>query len=155
MDFLKRGIDSLIVKLICSLQSLNLILLNLLIIKNIKKRIKNIMNHNQNVLNRPQTEFYAKEKFINMQRVIAISLLAVGIITSIFFPPAGMVIFGIGCGLIGTSLIQQVIGNAEGCQKGRIKRIAAGVFFMIGAPLFGSLFWFLSDLNNRRALRIA
>ena len=103
--------------------------------------------------------FYAKANFIKDQRILGISFIAMGdlaIFASSF--TAGMTaaiaapLISLGCGLIGASLIQQVVGDAHGCSQGKVKRIIAGIFLMIGGPVgwtAGGVLWYLSNRDNR------
>lgn len=103
--------------------------------------------------------FYAKEKFIKEQRLIAISMFviaALAIFASTFTAglTAGVAVplIQIGSALIGASLIQQVVGDAYGCAQGKVKRVAAGILFIIGGPAgwaIGSLLWYFSNQDNR------
>lgn len=107
-----------------------------------------------------KTPFYANKQFIAAQRIVGLSLISFGFLALCFAPltkgitvaPAVLLI-GAGSVTIGASLIQQVIGHAPDCQRGRVKRVIAGILFMVGGPIgwgVGGLLWYLSNRNNRK-----
>lgn len=120
--------------------------------------IRNIFASPAKPFNQP--DFYAKDKFIQNQRILGVALIVLGILATIFSPLTGGAsaavaapLIGLGGILIGASLIQQVVGEAHGCKHGKVKRAIAGVFIMFGGPLgwgIGGLLWYLSNQDNLR-----
>lgn len=109
--------------------------------------------------------FFARRDFIAIQRIIGLSLIAMGLLTLAFAPltkgvavvPA-FLLMGTGSLIIGASLIQQVIGHAPECAHGRVKRAVAGAFIMLGGPIgwvVGGILWHLSNRDNRRIHKIS
>lgn len=104
-------------------------------------------------------EVYAKDNFIKNQRIIGVALIALGILASLFAPATGgasaiaaVPLVATGSVLIGASLIQQVVGEADGCRHGRIKRVFAGLFIMTTGPLgwlIGGILWKMSNNDNK------
>lgn len=104
--------------------------------------------------------FYATPRFIRNQRVAGLALIAIGFIAALFSPLSSggtmaiaLPLIAAGGILIGSSLIQQVMGNAKGCQHGKVKRVVAGVFIMLGGPIgwiVGGILWHLSNKDNQR-----
>ena len=102
------------------------------------------------------TSWYAKKDFIKTQRIIGVALIAIGLLST-FFTAGISGVFGISCvalggALIGATLIQQVIGDAPDCTKGKVKRVIGGILIMAGGPLgwaIGGLLWHLSNRDNR------
>jgi len=106
-----------------------------------------------------KTSYFAKPIFIRAQRVTALALMTIGLFASALAPvtsgaTAAMVtpFLCVGSALFGISLIQQVVGNAPGCEHGKVKRVAAGVFMLLFGPVGmipGSILWYLSHLDNK------
>lgn len=112
-----------------------------------------------------ETPVYAKRSFINGQRLLGLGSMVAGLLASVLAPVLGaalpalsalsalaLPLFVIGGIVIGASLIQQVIGNAPGCEAGRGKRAVAGVAIMFFGPLgwiVGGVLWYLSAQENK------
>lgn len=106
-----------------------------------------------------QTPVFAKEGFIQAQRILGIALIAIGCLAAAFSPLSGgsliaasFPLVALGSTIIGASLLQQVIGNSPGCERGQVKRIFAAAFlilFPVGGWIPGGLLWYLSNEDNR------
>ncbi len=107
-----------------------------------------------------QPAFFATTSWIRAQRVASLALVALGLIASTLAPIAAGIVTGAVTPLIlsasvlfGASLIQQSMGDAPGCERGKITRAVAGAFIML-FPIFGwipgALLWHESYLLNKQ-----
>ncbi len=104
--------------------------------------------------------WYAKEENIQAQRFLGLVMLVSGLFATAIAPATGGIIAAVafplvagGSFTVGASLIQEVLGKAYGCSRGKTKRVFAGVCFMIPQPLgwlLGAIFWRLSNRANGR-----
>lgn len=110
--------------------------------------------------NLKKTAWYAKPQFIKNQRIIGAASIAIGLVALSFAPLVvgatavpTCCFFAIGGILIGSSLLQQVVGESPDAIHGRVKRVVAGVFIMIGGPVgwtVGGILWYLSYRDNKK-----
>jgi hypothetical protein len=108
-----------------------------------------------------KTSFFAKPIFIRAQRITALALMTFGLFASTLAPVTSGATAAIvtpllcaGSALFGISLIQQVVGNAPGCEHGKIKRVVAGSLMLLFGPIGmipGGILWYLSHLDNKYA----
>lgn len=99
---------------------------------------------------RDRTSFYAKRDFVRTQKITGFLVMTLGIVFSFAFPLLAFSFFAAGSILIGLALIQEVVGNSPEVKVARTRRVIGGVFFIIGIPIIGALFWYSSYLNNRK-----
>ena len=108
-----------------------------------------------------QPAFFATTSWIRAQRVASLALVTLALMASTLAPIATGATAGIATPLIlsasvlfGASLIQQAMGDAPGCERGKITRAVAGAFIML-FPIFGwvpgGILWYDSYQLNTPA----